>query len=64
MLEAARRAPDHGRIKPWHLVVLDEGAKQKFAAAAAEAKRRRTPALTRSNSRRSAKRSCVRRPLS
>ena len=46
MLEAARRAPDHGRMKPWHLVVLDEAAKQKFAAAAAEAKRRRTPALS------------------
>ena len=45
MLEAARRAPDHGRMKPWHLVVLDESAKQRFAAAAAEAKRRRTPAL-------------------
>jgi len=45
MLEAARHAPDHGRMKPWHLVVLDEAAKHRFAAAAAEAKRRRTPAL-------------------
>src|ERR1700733_3298434 len=45
MLEAAQRAPDHGRMKPWHLVVLDEAAKQRFAAAAGEAKRRRTPAL-------------------
>src|SRR5271157_4929961 len=45
ILEAARRAPDHGRMKPWHLVVLDEAVKQRFAAAAAEAKRRRTPAL-------------------
>ena len=27
MLEAAGRAPDHGRMKPWHLVVLDEAGK-------------------------------------
>jgi len=46
MLEAARHAPDHGRMRPWHLVVLDEPARQQFAAAAAAAKRRRTPALT------------------
>jgi len=46
MLGAARRAPDHGRLKPWHLVVLDESSKERFAAAAGEAKRRRTPALT------------------
>ena len=46
ILSAARRAPDHGRLKPWHLVALDESSKARFAAAAAEAKRRRTPALT------------------
>lgn len=46
MLEAARRAPDHGRLKPWHLVVLDEPSKERFAAAAAEAKRARVPSLT------------------
>jgi nitroreductase len=46
MLEAARRAPDHGRLKPWHLVVLDEPSKELFAAAAAEAKRARVPSLT------------------
>jgi nitroreductase len=45
MLEAARRAPDHGRMKPWHLVVLDEAAKHQFAGAVAEAKRRRASAL-------------------
>ena len=45
MLEAARHAPDHGRLRPWHLVVLDEAARPRFAAAAAEAKRRRNPAL-------------------
>jgi nitroreductase len=46
ILNAARRAPDHGRLKPWHLIVLDGSAKEQFAAAAAEAKRRRNPALT------------------
>jgi nitroreductase len=46
ILNAARRAPDHGRLKPWQLIVLDGAAKVRFAAAAAEAKRRRTPALT------------------
>jgi nitroreductase len=45
-LDAARRAPDHGRLKPWHLVVLDETTKPRFAAAAAEAKRSRLPSLT------------------
>lgn len=46
ILEAARRAPDHGRLKPWHLVVLDETSKERFAAAAAQAKRTRLPSLT------------------
>jgi nitroreductase len=46
ILDAARRAPDHGRLKPWHLVVLDEVSKPRFAAAAAEAKRSRLPSLT------------------
>ena len=45
ILDAARRAPDHGRMKPWRLLVLDEPAREAFAAAAAEAKRRRVPAL-------------------
>ena len=40
-----RRAPDHGRLKPWHLVVLEDRQKR-FAAAAAEAKRRRLPAMS------------------
>jgi nitroreductase len=46
ILQAAGRAPDHGRLKPWHLIVLEGPARERFAAAAAEAKRRRTPALT------------------
>jgi nitroreductase len=45
ILEAAAHAPDHGRMRPWHLMALDEAAKQRFAAAAAEAKRRRLPSM-------------------
>jgi nitroreductase len=48
ILRAAGRAPDHGRLKPWRLIVLEGQARERFAAAAAEAKRRRTPALTES----------------
>src|ERR1700690_3792973 len=46
ILNAARRAPDHGRLTPWHLVVLGGAAKERFAAAAPEAKRPRIPAFT------------------
>jgi nitroreductase len=46
ILAAAGRAPDHGRMKPWRLIVLDEALKPTFAAAAAAAKRRRVPTLT------------------
>jgi nitroreductase len=46
ILEAARRAPDHGRMRPWHLQVLDPGLRERFAAAAAAAKRARLPAFT------------------
>jgi len=46
ILDAARRAPDHGRLKPWHLVVLDERSKERFAMAAAAAKRARLPSLS------------------
>jgi nitroreductase len=46
ILKAAGRAPDHGRLKPWHLIVLEGSAREPFAAAAARAKGRRTPGLT------------------
>jgi nitroreductase len=46
ILHAADRAPDHGRLKPWRLIVLEGPDRERFAAAAAEAKRRLTPALT------------------
>jgi nitroreductase len=46
ILAAAERAPDHGRMKPWRLVVLDGADRERFAAAAAEAKRRRTASMS------------------
>ena len=46
MLQAAGRAPDHGRLKPWRLIVLEGPGREPFALAAAQAKQRRNPALT------------------
>ena len=46
LLQAAGRAPDHGRLKPWRLIVLKDSLREAFTAAAAEAKRARLPAMT------------------
>jgi nitroreductase len=46
ILEAAGRAPDHGRLKPWKFIVLENDQRREFATAAAEAKRRRVPTLS------------------
>src|ERR1022692_4207832 len=46
ILDAAGRAPDHGRLKPWALLVLDQATKERFAMAAALAKRARLPSLS------------------
>jgi len=46
LLQAAARAPDHGRLKPWRLIVLKDAVREAFTAAAAEAKRVRLPAMT------------------
>jgi nitroreductase len=43
LLDLAARAPDHGRLKPWRLIVVDQGLREAFALAAAEAKRLRLP---------------------
>jgi len=46
ILEAAGRAPDHGRLRPWRFIVLDGDLKAKFAVAGATAKRNRVPAMS------------------
>src|ERR1700674_2483122 len=46
LLQAAALAPDHGRLKPWRLIVLKDAVREAFTAAAAEAKRARLPAMT------------------
>lgn len=46
LIEAAGRAPDHGRLKPWRFTVLDPGARQRFADAVVEARRKRSPPAT------------------
>jgi nitroreductase len=46
LLQAAGRAPDHGRLKPWRFIVLTDTLREAFTAAAAEAKLARLPAIT------------------
>jgi len=46
ILEAAARAPDHGRLRPWSLLVLEPGLRERFARAAANAKRSRIPDMS------------------
>jgi nitroreductase len=46
LLQAAARAPDHGRLKPWRFIVLRGPDREAFTKAAAAAKRARIPTLT------------------
>jgi nitroreductase len=46
ILDAAGHAPDHGRLRPWHIVVLDADLREQFSFAAAAAKRVRLPAMS------------------
>lgn len=46
ILDAAARAPDHGRLKPWRFIVVDAELRGRFATAAAAAKRARVPAMS------------------
>jgi nitroreductase len=46
LIAAAARAPDHGRLKPWRIVIVNDAAREAFATAAANARRARVPDLT------------------
>ncbi len=43
ILQAAMRAPDHGRLRPWRFVLIRGAARKAFADLAEAALRRRTP---------------------
>ncbi len=46
ILDAAVRAPDHGRLRPWRFMLIEGAQRQKFGALLAAAALRRTPALS------------------
>jgi nitroreductase len=43
MLEAACRAPDHGRLQPWRFVLIDGAARERFGELLAQSLKRREP---------------------
>jgi nitroreductase len=46
MFASAVRAPDHGRLRPWHFVVIDSDRREAFGALMADSLRRREPEAT------------------
>ncbi|HWS62778.1 MAG TPA: nitroreductase family protein [Steroidobacteraceae bacterium] len=46
ILDAAAHAPDHGRLRPWRFIVVDADLRDRFAVAAATAKRVRLPSMS------------------
>ena len=42
---AAVRAPDHGRLRPWQFVVIDEDQRAAFGDLMADSMRRREPEM-------------------
>jgi nitroreductase len=46
LLQAAARAPDHGRLKPWRFITVNGTARETFANAVAEARRDQIPTFT------------------
>jgi nitroreductase len=46
LLEAADRAPDHGRLRPWRFVAVNGAEREAFANAVAEARRDQMPTFT------------------
>jgi nitroreductase len=43
LFRSALRAPDHGRLRPWHFVIVQAGKRQTFGNLMADALRRRQP---------------------
>jgi nitroreductase len=43
MLEAAARVPDHGRLQPWRLILIEGDARRSFGEILAESLTRRNP---------------------
>lgn len=43
MLESANRAPDHGQLRPWRLILIEGNARQRFGEVLAAALTRRNP---------------------
>jgi nitroreductase len=46
LLEAAGRAPDHGRLKPWRFIPINGPAREIFADAVAQSRRDQNPSYT------------------
>ncbi|MDB5807937.1 MAG: nitroreductase [Betaproteobacteria bacterium] len=46
ILRSALRAPDHGRLRPWHFIVITGEARARFGNLLAESLRIREPAAT------------------
>ena len=46
IFQSAVRAPDHGRLRPWHFVVINEQQRAAFGALMADALRRRDPTVS------------------
>jgi nitroreductase len=46
VLEAAVRAPDHGRLRPWRFMIIEGDQRQKFGEILAASALRRVPALS------------------
>jgi nitroreductase len=46
LFETAVRAPDHGRLRPWHFVVIGSEQRSAFGALMADSLRRRDPSAS------------------
>jgi len=46
LIQTVGRAPDHGRMKPWRITIVNGAKRDAFATAVAEARRARLPNMT------------------